>query len=111
MTQKALSEVLHISEAAMSTYESGDRTPGLDTICHAADYFHVPIDFLIGRSDSRLIVPSKERIYVHNYTWEDILRMVKGIPIDERENLIHHIEYLKQTRKSRRRGKKADEKE
>lgn len=53
LSQKKVSEDLNISQALLSHYEKGIRECGLDFVVHAADYFGVSCDFLLGRSDRR----------------------------------------------------------
>ena len=52
-SQKKVSEDQHISQALLSHYEKGIRECGLEFVVHAADYFGVSCDFLLGRSDRR----------------------------------------------------------
>ena len=47
LTQKELSEQLHISRQAYSNYENGTRLPDLETACTMADYFQISLDQLV----------------------------------------------------------------
>lgn len=51
LSQKALSEVLGVSDAAVTMMEKGKRAPSFDVLCALADYFNVSLDYLVGRSD------------------------------------------------------------
>ena len=51
LSQRKLASELHISQALLSHYENGTREPGLPFICRVCDYFGVPADYLLGRSD------------------------------------------------------------
>lgn len=46
-TQKFVSEQLHISRSAYSSYERGARFPDLDTTVRMAEFFHMSLDSLI----------------------------------------------------------------
>ncbi|MCI8539197.1 MAG: helix-turn-helix transcriptional regulator [Oscillospiraceae bacterium] len=52
-TQKAVGDVLGISDRAIRFYEIGKRRPDFDGLLALADYFDVSIDYLVGRTDKR----------------------------------------------------------
>ncbi|ATW26746.1 LexA family protein [Candidatus Formimonas warabiya] len=55
LTQIHLAKVLNIENSTLSQYESGQRTPSDEVKIKIADYFKVSLDFLLGRSEERLI--------------------------------------------------------
>lgn len=50
ISQKQAAADLHISQALLSHYEKGIRECGLDFVVHAADYYGVSCDYLLGRT-------------------------------------------------------------
>ena len=48
-----IAEVTGINENSLKMYQSGYSTPGLDATLKLADYFRVPVDFLVGRCTER----------------------------------------------------------
>lgn len=52
LSQKALSDVLDLSDAAITMMEKGRRAPSFEVLCAIADYFDVSLDYLVGRSDN-----------------------------------------------------------
>lgn len=52
ITQTELGKVLNVKDSAISKYESGKIPLTTETILILADYFHVSIDFLLGRTDT-----------------------------------------------------------
>lgn len=52
ITQLKLALDLNMSQNTISRYESGEREPGIAELILIADYFHVSIDYLVGRTDS-----------------------------------------------------------
>ena len=50
ISQKQAATDLHISQALLSHYEKGIRECGLDFVVHAADYYGVSCDYLLGRA-------------------------------------------------------------
>ncbi len=54
MTQEDLGKYLGVTDRAIGYYEAG-RLPPEDLLLKLADYFYVPMDYLMGRSDVRLL--------------------------------------------------------
>lgn len=50
-TQDDLAEKLSISRSSLSLYEIGKREPDSETFNKIADFFHVSLDYLNGRTD------------------------------------------------------------
>ncbi len=53
ISQKEAAKELGISQALLSHYEKGIRECGLEFVVHAADFYHVSCDYLLGRSPER----------------------------------------------------------
>ncbi len=51
VTQLKMAMDLDMSQNTISRYESGEREPGIAELIRIADYFHVSIDYLVGRTD------------------------------------------------------------
>ena len=51
MSQQRLAIELSMSQNTISRYENGEREPGVAELIRIADYFHVSIDYLVGRTD------------------------------------------------------------
>ena len=51
VTQLKMAMDLDMSQNTISPYESGEREPGIAELIRIADYFHVSIDYLVGRTD------------------------------------------------------------
>ena len=60
-TQKALAAELHTSRGNISMYENGHRQPPFDLLIRMADFFHVNLDYLLGRNDNPAPVPHLSR--------------------------------------------------
>lgn len=53
LTQKELSEYLHVSPRAYSHYENGTRNIPVEMLARLATYYGTTIDYLVGRTDIR----------------------------------------------------------
>ncbi len=49
MRQQDLAEELNISQQSVSRYENGKHYPDIPALIEIADYFDVPLDYLVGR--------------------------------------------------------------
>lgn len=49
MTQTEIAEKLGISRSTIGMYETGAREPDFETLEKIADFFHVNVDYLLGR--------------------------------------------------------------
>lgn len=65
LTQKQVAEGVNITEVAVQNYESGRRKPNYDTLIALANFFNVPLDFLVGRGIYQnwdLVMKYKEQV-------------------------------------------------
>ena len=52
MSQVALAMELNMNQNSISRYETGEREADYATLIAFADYFHVSLDYLLGRTDN-----------------------------------------------------------
>lgn len=50
-SRRVLSELCGLSSGAIQKYEQGEIKPTIDSIVAIADYFHVSVDYLLGRTN------------------------------------------------------------
>lgn len=53
ISQAELAKRMGMSPGAIGNYEAGARTPRLEDLEIIADYFNVPMDYLVGRTNDR----------------------------------------------------------
>ena len=53
MSQKQLSEILHISQRSYSHYETGSRNIPVEMLIRLANYYDISGDYLVGRTDKK----------------------------------------------------------
>ena len=53
LTMKKLGAKLGVAESTVSLYESGKRTPDVETVKRIAEYFNVSVDYLLGLTDEK----------------------------------------------------------
>lgn len=53
MSQKQLSEILHISQRSYSHYETGSRNIPVEMLIRLENYYDISVDYLVGRTDKK----------------------------------------------------------
>ena len=53
MSQKQLSEILHISQRSYSHNETGSRNIPVEMLIRLANYYDISVDYLVGRTDKK----------------------------------------------------------
>lgn len=56
LSQREISEILHISQRSYSHYETGTRGIPTEMLIRIADYYNISIDYLLGRTDNKEMV-------------------------------------------------------
>lgn len=92
-TQASLAEKMGVSSRTIASYEQGINEPSIDTLKNLAKYFGVTVDYLIGRSDGRILEDQEiyERLGLDD---EAIFRL------EQFNNLSEKNEYGKQRMKN-----------
>lgn len=57
ITQEQMAQYLHVKQNTYCNYENGKRGMPLEAMIRFADYFKVNLDYLIGRTDERKMLP------------------------------------------------------
>lgn len=72
LTQEDLASKIGISRASLSHYEKNRREPDYTTLTKLADFFHVSVDYLLGRTaDSASITDIGVRDFAENLELSD----------------------------------------
>ena len=53
LSQRELSEILHISQRSYSQYETGSRNIPVELLIRLANYYEISLDYLVGRTDNK----------------------------------------------------------
>ena len=53
LSQKQISEILHISQRSYSHYETGSRGIPIEMLIRLADYYNTSIEYLVGRTNNK----------------------------------------------------------
>ena len=61
LSQKQLSEILHISQRSYSHYETGSRNIPVEMLIRLANYYDISVDYLVGRTDKKEMNNKKQK--------------------------------------------------
>ena len=53
MTQTQFGDLVNVSQRSVASWEAGERSPSLSTLCELADRLDVSVDYLLGRTDEK----------------------------------------------------------
>ena len=82
ISQQKLAIELNVSQASISKYEKGLAEPDIPMLCTIAEFFHVSVDYLIGRTSTR--------------------NNLSAIPMNDREQaLLQHFNTLTENQKEK----------
>ena len=88
--QKELAIDLGVSQPTVSDWESGRKIPSAKSTSKIADYFQVPIDYLLGREPALEGAPAPSR---PGSKWIPVLgRVAAGTPIEAVEDILDYEE-------------------
>ena len=51
LTQTQFGELVNVSQRSVASWEAGERSPSIPTLCDLADKLDVSVDYLLGRTD------------------------------------------------------------
>jgi len=71
LTQEELAGKVGITRAALSHYENNRREPDYETMQKIADFFHVSIDYIMGRSNEPSVIDAKVQEFVDQLELSD----------------------------------------
>ena len=55
LTQAQLGELVNVSQRSVASWEAGQRSPSIPTLCDLADKLDVSVDYLLGRTEEKQI--------------------------------------------------------
>lgn len=82
LTQAELAKKLSYGYTTISNYESGRSEPALKDLIILADFFQVPMDYLLGRSDNRREASAENR------EDQELLMLFRAMNPDRRDQVL-----------------------
>ncbi len=82
-----------VAQETVSGYEIDRHEPNLETLWKLADIFNVSVDYLIGRSDTKLAISSTDL----SQEEVELLAQFRQLPKNKKERLLGMAEALSET--------------
>lgn len=95
MTQEEFSKIFHVCGGSIAHYERGIRIPNPDMLKMYADYFHVSVDYLLGRSTLKIDTSEFNNIFYKNTTISEVVELILSLPKEKRRYLLETLKLLK----------------
>ncbi|PFB77983.1 transcriptional regulator [Bacillus anthracis] len=100
LTQHELGQAIGVTAGSVSKFETGFKPASRETVERAADFLGVPVDYLLGRSDSRELDADMNEKYL------SIKKRLEQLPEEHQEivlqnmlTMMESLERLKSTSK------------
>ena len=95
LTQKEFAIAFNVSEGTIAHYEQGITIPNSEMLIKFADYFHVSIDYLLGRSRLKMDVSDFNTVFYKDVKTFEVFETILSLSKSKRRYLVETIGYLK----------------
>jgi len=89
ISQAKLAENIHVTQATVSRWETGEMLPTLDILTELSKYFSVSIDYILGNEQKNKPIISED----DELTNENI-ELFKKLPDDKKQQALDYLRYL-----------------
>ena len=90
-TQKEFAKIFNISESTLAHYEQGLTPPSAAMLIKFADYFHVPVDYLLGRCQNKVEYQKLNEKLASNMSLGNMVNIVAGFNQKDKKYLFDTI--------------------
>jgi transcriptional regulator with XRE-family HTH domain len=97
LSQEELGQKFNLAKSTISQYELGKRSPDAVMLTKLADFFNVPVDYLLGRTDVKTPYdkePFDEKKYLLE-TKSDYTLDKSRLPAEAIKQIDEYIEFIK----------------
>lgn len=91
LRQEDVAKAVHLGRQTYSSYESGGRTPALETLILLADFYQVPVDYLLRQDASEKL---NAFCYPLSVTERDLLAKFRTLSDGLKKDAIHYMCFL-----------------
>ena len=93
LSQKALADLLFVSQQTVAKWETAKSTPNPDTLAKLSEIFDVPVGYLIG-ADQLKTEPSSKSSPILN----ELVDLCSSLSDDELHEVLNYVGYVKSER-------------
>lgn len=95
-SQLTVAEAIGLTRSAYCNYENGLREPDFNTLQKLSEYFGVSIDYILGNTDVRTVLPSETPLTDGE---KALLDLFKRVPQEQQALVLEMIKVALQTSK------------
>ncbi len=94
LTQKEFARAFNVSEGTVAHYEQGITVPNTEMLEKFADFFHVNVDYLLGRCMLEIEYNKLNETLYGNMTIADMVNIVSAMSKDKKHYLFQTLTLL-----------------
>lgn len=98
LTQSDIADYLGVSQQSYSNYENGNRSIPIWVVVKLSSFYKVSTDYLLGTDYHFPGSSDLRNAYLNDVTMYDVLYDIQKFDLDNRKDLLHYIDYLKQNK-------------
>lgn len=83
LTQTQFGDLVNVSQRSVASWEAGERSPSLLTLCELADKLDVSVDYLLGRTDETQINKKQPAAYGSEPARSEIINTILSLSDQE----------------------------
>ena len=99
-SQKQFAKVFNVSEGSVAHYEQGVTIPNIEMLKTFADYFHVNVDYLLGRCMLSIEYSKLNDPFYGDMKVVDAINIIVGLTKDKRHYLSQTLSMLNDKKES-----------
>ena len=96
LSQQTIAKAVGLTRQALCNYENGLREPDFATLQKLSEYFGVSIDYILGNTDVRTVLPSETPLTDGE---KALLDLFKRVPQEQQALVLEMIKVALQTSK------------
>lgn len=85
LSQNELGNILHVAGSTISSYERGVSLPNSERIIQISEFFSVPTDYLLGKTQINVHLELLSEYVTETMTVQDVINLIMALPRDRRE--------------------------
>ncbi len=95
LTQKEFAVAFNVSEGTIAHYEQGVTIPNPEMLIKFADYFHVSVDYLLGRSKMKIDLSEFNNTFYKETKIYEVINLLLSFSKVKRRYILETINYMK----------------
>lgn len=95
LTQKQLAAMLNVSTSALGHYEQGVSMPSPQLLISLADFFHVPVDYLLGKCTCKTEYTYLSDKFYDDMSYGDVVNQLVKLSQKDKQHIYYLLKLIK----------------